>query len=116
MRLVGAWARGGCAQLTRRSCAAVVSASLALLAAGCHVAGGPPGQAAGGQQIAVAVVPGFATAPLQVAVEDRAVRPAPPRRDGADLPDAGAGLCGADQRAGRRHQRGLRRAALRAGS
>ncbi len=69
MRLVRAWARGGRAQLTRRSCAAVVSASLALLAAGCHVAGGP-GQAAGGQQIAVAVVPGFANAPLQVAVED----------------------------------------------
>ena len=70
MRLVRAWTRGGRAQLTRRSCAAVVSASLALLAAGCHVPGGSPGQAAGSQQIAVAVVPGFANAPLQVAVED----------------------------------------------
>ena len=70
MRLVRAWTRGRRAQLTRRSCAAVVSASLALLAAGCHVPGGSPGQAAGGQQIAVAVVPGFANAPLQVAVED----------------------------------------------
>ncbi len=69
MRLVRAWARGGRAQLTRRSCA-VVSASLALLAAGCSAPGGSPGQAAGSQQIAVAVVPGFANAPLQVAVQD----------------------------------------------
>ncbi len=69
MRLVWAWARGGRAQLTRRSCA-VVSASLALLAAGCSAPGGSPGQAAGSQQIAVAVVPGFANAPLQVAVQD----------------------------------------------
>ena len=70
MRLVRPLARGGRAQLTRRSCAVVVTASLALLAAGCDVAGGSPGQAAGSQQIAVAVVPGFANAPLQVAVED----------------------------------------------
>ncbi len=70
MRLVRPLARGGRAQLTRRSCAVVVAASLALLAAGCDVAGGSPGQAAGSQQIAVAVVPGFANAPLQVAVED----------------------------------------------
>ena len=70
MRLVRPLARGGRAQLTRQSCAAVVAASLVLLAAGCDVAGGPPGQAAGSQQIAVAVVPGFANAPLQVAVDD----------------------------------------------
>jgi NitT/TauT family transport system substrate-binding protein len=47
-----------------------VSASLALLAAGCHVPGASSGQGSGSQQITVAVVPGFANAPLQVAVRD----------------------------------------------
>jgi NitT/TauT family transport system substrate-binding protein len=48
----------------------LVSVSLTLLAAGCHVPGTSSGQAAGGQQITVAVVPGFENAPLQVAVKD----------------------------------------------
>jgi NitT/TauT family transport system substrate-binding protein len=50
--------------------AAVITAGLALLAAGCHVIGTSAGGAAGAQQITVAVVPGFADAPLQVAVKD----------------------------------------------
>jgi NitT/TauT family transport system substrate-binding protein len=54
----------------RRSGRALVSASLLLLATGCHVLGIPSGQAAGNQQIMVAVVPGFANAPLQMAVRD----------------------------------------------
>jgi NitT/TauT family transport system substrate-binding protein len=70
MRLVQAWTRGGRAHLGRWSRTAVVFASLALLATGCHVPGTQAGQAAGSQQITVAVVPGFANAPLQVAVED----------------------------------------------
>ncbi len=45
-------------------------AALALLAAGCHAAPAGPGQAVN-QQITVATVPGFADAPLQVAVKDR---------------------------------------------
>lgn len=69
MRLVRAWTRGERAQLARRTGTVLASASLALLAAGCHVPGASPGQAAGSQQITVAVVPGFANAPLQVAVE-----------------------------------------------
>ena len=39
----------------------LVAASLALLAAGCHAAPAGPGQAAGSQQITVAVVPGSRT-------------------------------------------------------
>ena len=70
MRLVRARARGRGARLTCRARAAAVSASLGLLATGCHVPGASPGQAAGSQQITVAVVPGFANAPLQVAVRD----------------------------------------------
>src|SRR5438445_12400948 len=70
MRLVRAWTRGERAQLARRSGTALVSAALALLAAGCHVPGASSGQVAGSQQITVAVVPGFANAPLQVAVQD----------------------------------------------
>ena len=70
MRLVRARTRGEHARLGRRSRAALVAASLALLASGCHVPGASPGQAAGSQQITVAVVPGFANAPLQVAVQD----------------------------------------------
>jgi NitT/TauT family transport system substrate-binding protein len=54
----------------RQPGAAVLAAALALLAAGCHVPGTPGGDAAGAQQITVAVVPGFADAPLQVAVKD----------------------------------------------
>jgi NitT/TauT family transport system substrate-binding protein len=42
-------------------------AALALLAAGCHAAPAGPGQAVN-QQITVATVPGFADAPLQVAI------------------------------------------------
>jgi NitT/TauT family transport system substrate-binding protein len=70
MRLVQARTRGEHGRLGRRSRTALVSASLALLAAGCHVPGASPGQAAGSRQITVAVVPGFANAPLQVAVQD----------------------------------------------
>ena len=44
-------------------------AALAPLAGGCHAAPAGPGQVAD-QQITVAAVPGFANAPLQVAVRD----------------------------------------------
>lgn len=47
----------------------VAPAALALLAAGCHAAPAGPGQAVN-QQITVATVPGFADAPLQVAIRD----------------------------------------------
>src|SRR5690349_22861801 len=62
--------------MVRRSGITLVSAWLVLSAAGCHVpgTGTSPGQAAGqaqgGQQITVAVVPGFENAPLQVGVKD----------------------------------------------
>ena len=59
--------RGG---LLRRSSLALVSVALATLAAGCRVPGTSSGQAAAGQQITVAAVPGFADAPLQLAVRD----------------------------------------------
>jgi len=45
-------------------------AGLAMLAAGCQVPWASSGPAPGSQQITVAVVPGFANAPLQVAVRD----------------------------------------------
>jgi NitT/TauT family transport system substrate-binding protein len=51
----------------RRPALIGVLASLSLLAAGCHLPGTSSGPAAGNQQITVAVVPGFADAPLQVA-------------------------------------------------
>jgi NitT/TauT family transport system substrate-binding protein len=69
MRLVRLRTRGGRARLARRSRGVLVAASLGLLATGCHVPGGSAGQAAGSEQITVAVVPGFANAPLQVAVQ-----------------------------------------------
>ena len=69
MRLVRLGTRGGRARLARRSRGVLVAVSLGLLAAGCDVVGGSAGEAAGGEQITVAVVPGFANAPLQVAVE-----------------------------------------------
>jgi NitT/TauT family transport system substrate-binding protein len=47
----------------------VILVALALLVAGCGLMGTAPGQAAA-QQITVAVVPGFANAPLTVAVKD----------------------------------------------
>ena len=47
----------------------MMPAALALLAAGCHAAPAGPGQAVN-QQITVAAVPGFANAPLQVAVRE----------------------------------------------
>lgn len=47
----------------------VAPAALALLVAGCHAAPAGPGQAVN-QQITVASVPGFASAPLQVAVRE----------------------------------------------
>ena len=56
--------------MIRRSSLAAVSASLAFLVAGCHLLGTSPAQAAGGLPIMVAVVPGFANAPLQVAIKD----------------------------------------------
>jgi NitT/TauT family transport system substrate-binding protein len=55
----------------RRPGIALVLAALTLLAAGCRVPGSSASQPAGSQQqITVAVVPGFADAPLQVAVND----------------------------------------------
>jgi NitT/TauT family transport system substrate-binding protein len=56
--------------MMRRSGIALASATLLLLAAGCHVPGISSGQAAGSQQVMVAVVPGFENAPLQMAVRD----------------------------------------------
>ena len=51
--------------------AALALAALTLLAAGCQVPWASSGPAPGSQQITVAVVPGFANAPLQVAIRDR---------------------------------------------
>ncbi len=62
--------------MVRRSGMTLVSAWLVLCATGCHVpwtgnsSGQAAGQAQGGQQITVAVVPGFENAPLQVGVRD----------------------------------------------
>jgi NitT/TauT family transport system substrate-binding protein len=56
--------------MIRRSGLTLVSALLLLLAIGCSGPGVSSGQAAGSQRITVAVVPGFANAPLQVAVKD----------------------------------------------
>jgi NitT/TauT family transport system substrate-binding protein len=63
--------------MVRRSGMTLVSASLVLLATGCQLpgTGTSSGQGAsqaqgGGQQITVAVVPGFENAPLQVGVKD----------------------------------------------
>jgi NitT/TauT family transport system substrate-binding protein len=63
--------------MARRSGMTLVSAWLVLCAAGCHVpgTGTSSGQAAGqaqggGEQITVAVVPGFENAPLQVGIRD----------------------------------------------
>jgi NitT/TauT family transport system substrate-binding protein len=54
----------------RRSVSPLAAILLTLLAVGCRIPGGSSGQMTGSQQIAVAVVPGFANAPLQVAVRD----------------------------------------------
>ena len=74
MRLVQARPRVARGRMVRRSGLALVSASLALCAAGCHVpgtsSGQTTGQVPGGQQITVAVVPGFENAPLQVGVKN----------------------------------------------
>ena len=70
MRLVRAWTRERGAQLARLSRTGAVAASLVMLAAGCQVPGASAGQSVGSQQITEAVVPGFANAPLQVAVQD----------------------------------------------
>src|SRR6516225_1034453 len=74
---VEARTRTGRGRMMRRAGMTLASASLALFATGCHVTGmgtssGPaPGEApGGGQQITVAVVPGFENAPLQVGVEN----------------------------------------------
>jgi NitT/TauT family transport system substrate-binding protein len=59
--------------MLRRSGMTLASAWLVLFATGCHVpgTGASSGQAqGGGQQITVAVVPGFENAPLQVGVKD----------------------------------------------
>jgi NitT/TauT family transport system substrate-binding protein len=61
--------RAGRGGMIRQSAAILVSALL-LAVAGCRVPGTSSAQAGGSQQITVAVVPGFANAPLQVAVED----------------------------------------------
>src|SRR5215471_45376 len=69
--------RTGRGRLLRRSGMTLASAGLVLFATGCHVPmmGASSGQAGGqaqggGQQITVAVVPGFENAPLQVGVKD----------------------------------------------
>jgi NitT/TauT family transport system substrate-binding protein len=73
--LVVARARAGRGGMVRRSGMTLVSAWLVLSATGCHVpgTGTSSGQAAGqaqggGEQITVAVVPGFENAPLQAGV------------------------------------------------
>jgi NitT/TauT family transport system substrate-binding protein len=75
--LVEARPRTGRGRLARRAGMTLGSAWLVLFATGCHipVVGTSSGQAAGqaqggGQQITVAVVPGFENAPLQVGVKD----------------------------------------------
>lgn len=70
MGLIRARARMGRGGMTRRPGPALLLAALAMLAAGCQTLGGSSGPAAGSQQITVAVVPGFADAPLQVAVNN----------------------------------------------
>ncbi len=70
MWLVHVTARMGRDGMMRRSSLALASVSLTLLVAGCHVPGTSSGQVAVSQQITVAVVPGFANAPLQVAVKN----------------------------------------------
>ena len=77
MGLDVARARALRAGMVRRSGITLVSAWLVLCAAGCHVpgTGTSSGQSAGqaqggGEQITVAVVPGFENAPLQVGVRD----------------------------------------------
>src|SRR6516225_7719662 len=69
--------RTGRGRMLRRSGMTLASAWLVLFATGCHVpmTGASSGQAGGqaqggGQQITVAVVPGFENAPLQVGVKD----------------------------------------------
>lgn len=66
-RPLGGTDRGG--GPCRRS-AVPVLAGLALIVAGCQVPWASSGPTPGSQQITVAVVPGFANAPLQVAVTD----------------------------------------------
>ncbi|MDX6391214.1 MAG: NitT/TauT family transport system substrate-binding protein [Streptosporangiaceae bacterium] len=70
MRLVRSRARMGRGDMMRRSGITLVSALLALLATGCQVPWASSGQAAGSEQITVAVVPNVGNAPLQVAVKD----------------------------------------------
>jgi len=70
MRLVRSRARRGRGGMMRRSGLTLVSALLALLATGCRVPWASSGQAAGSEQITVAVVPNVGNAPLQVAVKD----------------------------------------------
>src|SRR5690348_4219678 len=74
VRLVQARPRVARGRMVRRSGLALISASLALCAAGCQLlgtsSGQAPGQVPGGQQITVAVVPGFENAPLQVGVKN----------------------------------------------
>lgn len=68
MQLIKARARAG--RGGRMGRITLATASLLLLATGCHVPGISSGQAAGTDQITVAVVPGLENAPLQVAVKD----------------------------------------------
>src|SRR6266700_5390015 len=70
MALVWARARLGRDGMMRRPGLPLVLVSLALLAAGCRVPGAPSAQAAGNQQLTVAVVPGFGNAPLLVGGKD----------------------------------------------
>ena len=63
------WSRSGKRSRLGRPGMIMAPAALALLVAGCQAAPGGSGQAVN-QQITVASVPGFANAPLQVAVRD----------------------------------------------
>ncbi len=63
------WSRNGKRRRLGRPGMVLAPAALGLLVAGCHAAPAGPGQAVN-QQITVASVPGFANAPLQVAVRD----------------------------------------------
>jgi NitT/TauT family transport system substrate-binding protein len=69
MALVRAGARLRCGAVLSRPILFLALASLTLLVAGCQLPGTSHPQAAGSQQVTVAVVPGFENAPLQVAVK-----------------------------------------------
>jgi len=65
----GWWSRRKKPGRARRAALVTAPAAVALLVAGCHAAADPPSQVQD-QEITVATVPGFASAPLQVAVRE----------------------------------------------